>query len=148
VSNNIASIVADYQGRGTGEPPWMPDVHINVVSPARLYQPLDDWFRQAIAAWDIDGWFQREILNSNARPLRITVWCNNEQPEVPKPLIEVRATHAKLREKCVAWLLDKQSALNEIFAPEEIIASPQLLSREETTTLGWDALDWEAAKLT
>ena len=139
----IAGLLAAHRDRG--EPPWIPDVHIDTMAPAHLYQRLEDWFRDAIAAWDIDGWFQREILRSDERPLRISGWLNADPSrDVPRPFVTVTATHLVLRDKCHDWLRGQQPSLNEIFKP--VIATTKILSREEAVALGWDTFDWKTAR--
>jgi hypothetical protein len=139
----LAGLLEAHRDRGV--PTWIPDVHIDTMAPAHLYQRLDGWFRSAIAAWDIDDWFQREILHSTDRPLRVSGWLNDDpSKEVPRPFVTVTATHLALRDKCHDWLCRQQPSLNEIFKPT--IAAAKLLSREEAVALGWDTLDWKAAR--
>jgi hypothetical protein len=123
-----------------GEPPWIPDATIHIGSPARVHQNVDDWIHRAIAAWDIDSWFQREILGGSDRGLRVIVWVNKEP--LGRPFLEVAATHQAICDKIVAWL-SNQPALDEIFLPQIIKTS--ILPREEAVALGWSALDLEAA---
>jgi hypothetical protein len=122
-------------------------VHIDIIAPAHLYSDLDYWFRPRLATWNIDGWFQREILHSDDRPLRISGWLNDDPSiDVPEPFVMVTATHLALRDKCLEWMSGHQPSLNEIFKPR--IVAAKLLSREEVLAFGWDALDREAAGTT
>ena len=139
----LAGLLVAHRDRGV--PPWIPDVHIDTMAPAHLYQRLEAWFRNAIAAWNIDDWFQREILHSTDQPLRVSGWLNDDPSrDVPRPFVTVTATHLALRDKCHDWLRDHKSALDEICKP--VIATSKLLTREEAIALGWDTLDWKITR--